>query len=139
MGVFAVQGPSGQLIRYGVVGAASNLTGYLVYLLITYWGVDPKWTMTLLYAVGASIGFIGNRQWAFAHKGALLSSGARYLVAHCCGYLINLCILLLFVDRMGYPHQWVQAAAVIVVAGFLFLAFRYFVFPKSGNDTVGGK
>jgi putative flippase GtrA len=64
----------------------------------------------------------------------LLNSGARYLVAHIFGYLVNLLILLTFVDRLGYSHQWVQAAAIIVVATFLFVAFRYFVFPRGGRN-----
>ncbi|MGA9666224.1 MAG: GtrA family protein [Gallionella sp.] len=130
---------SGQLVRYGLVGIASNLSGYLVYLLITYWGGGPKVTMTLLYIVGASVGFYGNRQWTFAHKGAVLKSSSRYFVAHFFGYLINLFILLTFVDELGYPHQWVQAAAVLVVAGFLFVVFKYFVFPKSESSVRGSE
>lgn len=126
-----------QLFRYGLVGIVSNLSGYLLFLLITYWGVEPKITMTLLYLVGATIGFIGNRQWAFAHSGTLLGAGARYFIAHMFGYLINFLILLMFVDRLGYSHQWVQAGAIFVVAGFLFVAFKYFVFPKKVN-CIGG-
>lgn len=119
-----------QVFRYGLVGLVSNLTGYLVFLLITYWGVEPKAAISLLYVVGATIGFIGNRQWAFAYQGALLGAGARYFVAHLFGYLINFLILLILVDRLGYSHQWVQAGAIFVVAGFLFIVFKYFVFPK---------
>ena len=120
-----------QFFRYGMVGLASNLAGYLLFLLITYWSVEPKIAMTLLYVVGATIGFIGNRQWAFAHRGALSEVASRYVAAHLLGYLINFLILLTFVDRLGYSHQWVQAGAIFVVAGFLFVAFKYFVFPKS--------
>lgn len=120
-----------QLIRYGLVGFASNLFGYAVYLFITYLGVDPKVTVTLLYPVGVAIGFLGNQKWAFGYKGNWLKSGVRYAIAHVFGYLINLFILLIFVDRLGYSHQWVQAVAIVVVAGFLFLVFRYFVFPKT--------
>lgn len=120
-----------QVFRYGLVGIASNLSGYLLFLLITYWSMGPKISMTLLYVVGATIGFFGNRQWAFAHNGALLGSGARYFMAHVLGYLINFLMLFIFVDRLGYSHQWVQAGAIIVVAGFLFVVFKYFVFPKN--------
>jgi putative flippase GtrA len=84
--------------------------------------------MTLLYIVGATIGYFGNRQWAFTHKGVVLTSGIRYFIAHFFGYLINFILLLMFVDRLGYSHQWVQAVVIIIVAGFLFLAFKYFVF-----------
>ncbi|WP_287497155.1 GtrA family protein [Pandoraea sp. CB10b_02] len=119
-----------QFIRYIVVGLLSNLSGYLVYLLITHFGGTPKVTMTLLYAVGATVGFFGNRQWTFEHDGTWLSSGLRYIMAHSVGYGINFAMLYALVDRLGYPHQWVQITAVFVVAGFLFLAFRYFVFAK---------
>ena len=110
------------------MGLAINLVGYSIYLLITYLGIEPKITMSLLYGAGATVSFFGNRKLTFSHSGSLLGSGIRYVIAHCFGYLINLAILILMVDRLGYPHQWVQAAAVFVVAIFLFLAFKYFVF-----------
>jgi putative flippase GtrA len=119
-----------QLIRYGLVGLVSNLTIYFVYLLITYLGVEPKTAMTLVYIIGASIGFIGNRKWTFAHRGDPTSAALRYVLAHLCGYLLNFMILFTFVDRLGYAHQWVQAAAIIIVAGFLFIVFKYFVFRE---------
>ena len=124
-----------QLFRYGVVGVATNLALYLFYLLITYLGIEPKMAMTIAYAVGALIGFVGHRQWTFSHKGTLLRSGARYCIAHVFGYLINFLFLLTFVDILGYSHQLVQAAAIFVVAGFLFITFRYFVFPKTGHSS----
>jgi len=132
---FAARKSVGQLARYGLVGIASNISGYLVYLLLTYLGGDPKVTMTMLYIIGASIGYYGNRQWTFAHKGTMLKSGAKYFIAHLIGYLINLSTLLIFVDKLGYPHQWIQAAAIMIVAGFLFMVFKYYVFPSVGYGT----
>ena len=129
--VAAVHSSVKQFFRYGLVGIVSNLSGYLLFLLITYWGAEPKKTMTLLYLVGAMIGFVGNRQWTFSHQGTLLGSGARYFIVHIFGYTINLLLLLILVDRLGYPLQWVQAGSIFVVAGFLFVTFKYFVFPKA--------
>ena len=123
-----------QLFRYGLVGIAANIALYLFYLLIAYLGMEPIKAMTISYVVGAFLGFIGHRKWTFMHKGALLGSGTRYFIAHLFGYLINFLILLTFVDKLGYPHQWVQAVAIIIVAGFLFVTFRYFVFPKAEGD-----
>jgi len=117
-----------------MVGVTTNLALYLFYLLVTYLGTEPKMAMTISYIVGAVLGFIGHRTWTFMHKGALLGSSIRYIVAHVSGYLINFLVLLTFVDTLGYAHQWVQAAAIIVVAIFLFIAFRYFVFPITKNN-----
>jgi len=119
-----------QLLRYGVVGLATNLLLYLAYLIVTYLGMGPKQAMSLLYIAGVIIGFFGHRKWSFMHSGTVLGSSARYLIAHLLGYLINLILLFLMVDKFGYPHQWVQGGAILVVAGFLFVVFRYFVFSN---------
>ena len=133
----SARGPFAQLIRYVFVGIVNNLAGYLVYLLVTYLGVAPKLTMTLLYGVGAAVGYIGNRSLTFAHKGSLLGSSIRYFIAHCFGYFINLAILIILVDKFGYAHQWVQAIAIFVVASFLFMAFKLFVFTDTNASNVG--
>ena len=117
-----------QLLIYALVGFAINISGYLVYLLFTYLGANPKAAMSLLYGVGASISYIGNRKLTFAHSGSLASSSIRYVLAHAVGYLINLSILIIFVDKIGFAHQWVQAVAILIVAAFLFIALKYFVF-----------
>lgn len=120
-----------QLFRYALVGLLSNVAGYLAYLAFTHLGGTPKVTMTLLYGVGAAVGFFGNRNLTFEHQGSIIGAGVRYVLAHCIGYFLNLNILIVFVDKLGYAHQWVQAIAVLIVAAFLFLAFKIFVFPVS--------
>ena len=129
-----------QLARYGLIGVATNGLGYLAYLLITHWEISPILAMTLLYTFAAGMGFIGNRWFVFVHRGAALTSAARYGVAHILGYSINLFLLLTLNTWLGYPHQWVQAGAIIVVAGFLFLIFKYFVFPyvERHSHTIRG-
>jgi len=124
-----------RLVRYGLVGLATNAAGYLVYLIVTWIGLGPKVTMTLLYAVGATMGYFGNRKLAFSYSGPYARSLARYAVAHLAGYGINFALLSVFVDRLHYPHQVVQAAAVFVVAAFLFFAFSFFVFPDGQEDA----
>lgn len=117
-----------QIFRYGIVGLISNCIGYLLYLCMTYFISAPKITMTLLYVVGAAMGFFGNRKITFTHKGSLIYSGKRYLLVHLGGYLINFTILATFVDKLGYAHQIVQACAILIVAVYLFFALKFFVF-----------
>ena len=117
-----------QLIRYGLVGTATNSVMYLVYLLFTYFSIEPKTAMTFVYFIGLSLGFISNRKWTFAHRGDSEYMVLRYVLAHIVGYFLNLIILFFFVDRLGYPHQWVQAIAIIIVAILLFIIFKYYVF-----------
>ncbi len=126
-----------QLLRYAIVGIAHNLAGYCIYLLLTWLGVNPKLVVSIFYPIGAIGSFYANRQWTFSHDGKITSSFFRFVIAHVCGYGLNISMLHLLSDVLGYPHQLVQAAAIFVVAGFLFVTMRFFVFPdKYAKGTL---
>lgn len=124
-----------QLIKYGVVGVASNGVLYLLYLLLTYLGLGHKTAMTLLYVVGVLQTYFFNRNWTFSHGGHVGVSLARYVAAYGLGYLVNLVALMVLVDRLGLPHRWVQGGMIFAVAGLLFLLQRYWVFPRTLPGT----
>ena len=117
-----------QLSRYVIVGLASNAIGYLFYLLLTYWGMGPKLAMTLLYALGIAQTFFFNRKWSFEHEGRASSALFRYIASYALGYFINLMVLILLVDKWGWPHQWVQGVMIFMLAAMLFLLQRCWVF-----------
>jgi putative flippase GtrA len=124
----------GQFTRYAIVGVGSNLAGYLIYLLLTYFYVGPKFAMTIVYLTGALVSFIGNRQWTFTYRGAIFPTLIKYVLAHACGYSLNFVILYVFVDEFLYPHQAVQAVAIGIVAVFLFLMLKKIVFVDSSRS-----
>lgn len=120
----------GQALRFAAVGAATNAVGFVLYLLATGLGGTPKATMSVLYVVGTATGFWGNRTVTFGHSGSLTRAGVRYAAAYAVGYLINFAILAVMVDRLGYPHQVAQAIATVLVAVFLFVALKLYVFRE---------
>ncbi|MBZ9601972.1 GtrA family protein [Phyllobacterium chamaecytisi] len=129
----------GQLLRYGLVGVITNFLGYILYLSITFFGVGPKTTMTVLYFIGTSISFVGNRKWVFSHQGNVFDAGLRYVAAYATGYLLNYSILFVFVDLYGYPHAYVQAVSIAVVAAYLFAVLKFLVFPHvRAHDGIVG-
>lgn len=117
-----------QLLRYGLVGLASNALCYLVYLGLTHAGLSPKISMSLLYALGVLQTFLFNKRWTFEHDGAGRAVFYRYCAAYGLGYLFNLAMLYLLVDRLAYPHQVVQGLMILVLAAMLFLAQKFWVF-----------
>ena len=118
-----------QVIRYSLVGISNNLLGYLIYLLVTWLWLDPKVAVTMMYPIGALMGYFGHARYSFAYQGDTLHGLARYVIAHLIGYGVNIGMLYGLSDRLGFPHQLVQAAAIVAVAGILYLLLRYFVFP----------
>lgn len=117
-----------QLFRYTLIGIASNTIAFFCYLSFVALGAEPKLSMTFVYVSCAMASFWGNRGITFAYGGRLLGAGFRYLLAQLAGYLINLLMLIIFVDNLGCSHQLVQAAAFFIVAAFLFISLKFFVF-----------
>lgn len=124
-----------QIIRYGLVGVINNLLGYLIYLAVTWWWLEPKLAITVLYPIGVFTAYLGHSKYTFSYQGRTHSGVFRYLVAHAIGYGANVLLLYVFVDKFMLPHQLVQAGAIVLVAAILFLLFRYFVFPVPQADT----
>ncbi len=120
-----------QLFRYGVVGVLNNLLGYGIYLLVTFFWLEPMVAISLLYPVGAITAYFGHSKYAFSYQGRHTHALVRYIIAHLIGYGVNFLMLYLLWEKLKFPHQAVQVAAIIVVAGVLFLLLRYFVFPHS--------
>jgi len=117
-----------QLIRYGIVGVINNIVGYLIFLIITFFGAQPKVAMTILYFSGMFISYFSNKYWTFAYQGNLLATSIRFFITYLLGYLLNLGLLVLFVDYLNYPYQIIQGFAIFIVAAFVFIAFKFFVF-----------
>lgn len=119
-----------QLIRFAGVGLATNALLYLAYLAITAVGAGHKSAMTGLYCTGVALTFAVNRNWTFAHDGALSAPWRRYCALYAAGYLVNLLLLFALVDIAGLGHQPVQAALIVLVALLTFLGQKHWVFRR---------
>ncbi len=126
---------SRQLISYALIGILSNGIGYGFYLVLTSYGLPPRLTVTALYSVSACIGFFANRRVTFQHHGRIGKAGIRYIATQFAGYVLNIILLTVFFDWLGFPHQFVQAAAIFIVAIFLFVSSRIFVFATDHDNN----
>ncbi len=118
-------------LRYATVGIISNITGYLIYLVLNHAGCGPKLAMTLTYGLGVPQTFLFNRRWSFRFNGTVAPALVRYIIAYGLGYLINFLSLMLLVDKLGFSHVVVQGLIILIIAIFLFLAQKYWVFPSA--------
>lgn len=128
-----------QLLRYAVVGLTSNALLYLSYLALTRVGIEPKLAMTLVFAAGVTYTFFLNKRWTFAHGGSVSRTYARYWVAYGAAYGLNLGLLALFVDRVGYAHEVVQGALILGNAALLFLLQKFWVFREAAPSAAAGQ
>ncbi|MAL78752.1 MAG: hypothetical protein CMN55_06500 [Sneathiella sp.] len=126
-----------QIIRFGIVGVLNNLLGYVIYLLLTYFWLDPKVAVTILYPIGVLVAYFSHAKYSFAHQGKHIWAIGRFFSSYFLCYWLNLSMLYLFSDRLGFPHQIVQAFAIVMVGGVLYLLLKFFVFWR--HSTEDGK
>jgi putative flippase GtrA len=133
---FTVRAAVGQFARYAIVGLVSNAVAYLLYLALTAAGMEYKLAMTLLYGLGVAQTFLFNKRWSFQHGGMHGPTFLRYCVTYGLGYCINLFALLVFVERLGYPHQLVQGVMVLTLAVMIFLLQKFWVFRSQAATST---
>jgi len=124
----------GQLVRYSIVGIASNLAGYFIYLGLTRIGVGPKLAMSLLYGIGVAQTFFFNKAWSFKFSGPQTPALIKYSTLYVAGYFINFLAFAFFVDRLQCPHQIVMGVLTVFMAFFFFLGQKFWVFPTNTNN-----
>lgn len=119
---------SGTVLRFSVVGALSNIILYMLYLLITFAGVEYKAAMTVLFVVGCVQTFFVNRLWTFKDQGMVSSKFIKYFLIYFFAYIFNFLALLVLSDVFGYPHYIVQLLVVLMVAVLLYFLQKYWIF-----------
>jgi putative flippase GtrA len=124
-----------QLLRYGCTGVVVNSVGYVIYLFVAWLFDSPKGAVGLLYPVGAAWGYFMHARYSFKYSGSHTSAVARYTASHIAGFALNLTVLWVGVDILGVRHQFVQLAAILIVAIQLFLMLKFWAFSAWGNST----
>lgn len=122
-----------QSVRFVLVGLASNAVLYLLYIFLTGMGLHPTIAVSIVFLTGVIQTFVFNKNWTFANYENSRPQLIRYLLVYFFAYMLNILMLYILVEKMNFPHRWVQAVAVIVIGMLLFLGQRYWVF------TVGRK
>ena len=122
-----------QFIRYVLVGAFTNVSGYLLYLFVTSLGVSPILTISIFYPIYICLAFYLHKTFSFGHKGQVTASAFKYLVAYVGCYLLNVGMLAYFSGYLGIPHWIVQAGAVVSIALLLFIVQRYWIFRSQAT------
>ena len=120
-----------QLADFSLVGLCTNAFGYGAYLLLVAYKLDPKIAVTLLYFVGIGLSYNGNKRLTFRKSRNIPYSKIAYLSVYFAGYLLQISLIILLVDVLGYPHQFAQLISIALVALFLFVMLKKIVFPRN--------
>ena len=124
-----------ELTRYGIVGVSLNSLMYFAYLMLTSFYLSPYYALMFLYPLGVLLGFLVHKRVSFkqSSNGYNLIELLKYIFIYVLGFLLNSLLLYVFVEKSGYPHQLVQLLSIFIVAAFLFISLKFFVFTHEKN------
>ena len=115
-------------VRYLAVGAAVYVLGYATYLDLTALGLSPRTAVTVLLPVSLLAAFQGHARFTFGARDRDRRTATRYSAITLAGYLANLVLLTILVDRFGIAHQFAQLVAIAAIVPTMFVLLRRVVF-----------
>lgn len=100
------------LVRYGVVGVASNGALYVAFLLLLQLAVRPEVAAGICYGFGVCLSYVLNRAWSFQSRDTHREDMPKFLLAH----LVGLCSTVLMLSLL---LNWLRPElAQLVNVGF---------------------
>ena len=121
-----------QLFKFGVVGA----TGYVINLIVFSALTQVFDVHHIAAAIGAFVvavtnNFLINRHWTFdAAEGHAGFQAARFFAVSVVALGVNLIVLALLVDELGFPEIPAQAIAVAVATPVNFIGNKLWTFDR---------
>ncbi|MEZ0262959.1 MAG: GtrA family protein [Alphaproteobacteria bacterium] len=117
-----------QLFRFALVGVIVNAALYGIYLALTYFGMGPKTAATLTYVLGLYVNFLAHKKITFINASSARRQWAPFIVLSLLVYAVNIGGLYLLVDKVGFPHQAVQAFMIVLCAAISFVLQKTIIF-----------
>lgn len=119
--------------RYGIVGLATNLSLYLVFLLLLGLGVSPVMSAGLCYALGVAMSYLLNRRWTFGSNDSHGRDLPKFLLAYGVGFASTLLTISLLLFWL--PAELAQILNIGITAVVIYTCLRLLRFGerKSGH------
>ena len=115
-------------VKYGIVGVCNVVIDLTVYALLVHLGLWYLAARVIAVVVATANGYTWNRIWTFRAGGHANEKLVRYIAVTGIGLLLNLSTLTLLVEVLGVGAVRAAVIAVPLVAGFQFLANRFWTF-----------
>ena len=79
-----------RLFRYGIVGLATNVSLYVVFLLFLRLDLLPAIAVGLCYGLGVAMSYLLNRRWTFSSTASHRQDLLKFLLAYGIGLISTL-------------------------------------------------
>lgn len=119
----------GELMRFGFVGGLATLTHFVVASALFSWTPVGIFAANLAgFLAAVAVSFFGHRNLTFRATDAGQAAAVRFFGVAVAGFLVNTGVLAVVTYAIGRETLWSLAVAVIVSAGFVYLASKLWAF-----------
>lgn len=126
-----------ELIRYGIIGAMTQVIDLLTFALLVNVGVHYIVADFINNPLSLGFNYIGHKYFTFNSKKWDNLELGRYLLNLVFNYFYTTVILIIFIDVIGVPETLGKASQIVAVILINFLILKRFVFKKSKiNENV---
>jgi putative flippase GtrA len=123
-------------LRFCLVGASGYAVNLAVYSALLSSGVHYQVAATGAFLVAASSNYVWNRVWTFgARQARILGQSARALAVSALSLGANQLFLVVLVAA-GAGHLEAQAASILLVTPFSFVANKLWAFAAGAAEPV---
>ena len=115
-------------LRYTAVGGVATALHYLLlWMAVERWHWSPPLAAGLGAALGAQVGFVGNRWFTFDHRGGWLGAWWRFQLTAVLGGLTSVAVVALGV-ALGLHYLLAQVAATLLALVLTYAINRRWAF-----------
>jgi putative flippase GtrA len=115
-------------VRFVVIGLATNVVAFCLFLILVLIGVSPKRTLTLLYWTSVVLVFFINRAYVFGHKGNIFHAFKKHICVYIFGYGLSISMLAFWLDYLGLNYVVAMIMTSIVMPVYFYTMQKHLVF-----------
>ena len=115
-------------LKYLAVGGVATIAHYALLVALVEWaGWMPAWAAGAGAALGAQVGFVGNRVFTFGHQGPWLPAWWRFQLTALLGGAVSIAVVAAG-TRLGLHYLLAQALATLLALLLTYLINKRWAF-----------
>ncbi len=119
-----------QISRFISVGILNSIVGYSLYYLLLYLNIYYVQALFISHMIAVTHSYLWNKNWTFKSKGNARIEGLKFFSVYGGTFLINLLILVLFVEKLMFNPKIGQVFALVIATMISFLGHKYWSFKS---------
>lgn len=119
-----------KFIKFGLVGVLNTIITIVVFNILRFVDINIVVANTTGYICGMINSYLWNNRWVFKSNSKDISTVAKFIVVNAITMIINNCILILLVQKIGINEVIAQCGALVLTTVINFIGSKLWIFKK---------